>query len=64
MATPTIVGAEPTHTQQTPSVPAFRLSDVLRTTDAKTIGKMYFLASFGFFIIAGAMAMLVRTELA
>ena len=39
-------------------------SNVLRTTDHKTIGKMYFVASFFFFIIGGLMAMLMRAELA
>nr|WP_225984109.1 cytochrome c oxidase subunit I [Epidermidibacterium keratini] len=39
-------------------------SQVLRTTDHKLIGKMYFFASFGFFLIGGLMAMLMRAELA
>ena len=37
---------------------------VLRTTDHKTIGKLYLCTSFGFFFLAGAMAMLMRAELA
>ncbi len=37
---------------------------VLRTTDHKTIGAMYMVASFGFFIIGGLMAMFMRAELA
>jgi cytochrome c oxidase subunit I len=37
---------------------------LLRTTDAKTIGLMYLTTSFGFFIAAGAMALLMRAELA
>jgi cytochrome c oxidase subunit I len=37
---------------------------VLRTTDHKTIGKLYLVTSFGFFFLAGAMAMLMRAELA
>src|SRR3954464_2007273 len=41
-----------------------RLSDLLRTTDHKTIGLMYLTASFTFFIIGGLMAMLLRAELA
>src|SRR3954453_21028729 len=41
-----------------------RLSNLLRTTDHKTIGLMYLTASFVFFIIGGLMAMLMRAELA
>ncbi len=41
-----------------------RLSNLLRTTDHKTIGLMYTTASFMFFIIGGIMAMLMRAELA
>jgi cytochrome c oxidase subunit 1 len=37
---------------------------VLRTTDHKTIGRLYLVSSFGFFFAAGAMAMLMRAELA
>jgi cytochrome c oxidase subunit 1 len=40
------------------------LSQMLRTTDAKTIGLMYLFTSFGFFLIGGVMALLMRTELA
>jgi cytochrome c oxidase subunit 1 len=37
---------------------------MLRTTDAKTIGLMYLTTSFAFFLVGGAMALLMRTELA
>ncbi|MBA3417156.1 MAG: cbb3-type cytochrome c oxidase subunit I, partial [Geodermatophilaceae bacterium] len=37
---------------------------VLRTTDHKTIGVMYTVASFGFFMLGGLMAMFMRAELA
>src|ERR1700742_716298 len=37
---------------------------MLRTTDPKQIGIMYLTASFGFFLIGGVMALLMRTELA
>jgi cytochrome c oxidase subunit 1 len=40
------------------------LTRVLRTTDAKQIGLMYFTTSFGFFLIGGVMALLIRGELA
>ncbi|MDX6287909.1 MAG: cytochrome c oxidase subunit [Frankiales bacterium] len=36
----------------------------LTTTDHKTIGSLYLITSFGFFIAAGIMAELMRTELA
>ena len=41
-----------------------RLSNLLRTTDHKTIGLMYLTTSFTFFIVGGLMAMLMRGELA
>jgi cytochrome c oxidase subunit I len=41
-----------------------RLSNLLRTTDHKTIGLMYMTASFMFFIAGGIMAMMMRAELA
>ncbi|HEY0401640.1 MAG TPA: cbb3-type cytochrome c oxidase subunit I, partial [Blastococcus sp.] len=41
-----------------------RLSNLLRTTDHKTIGLMYLTTSFSFFILGGVMAMLMRGELA
>jgi cytochrome c oxidase subunit I len=37
---------------------------VLRTTDAKQIGVLYLVTSFGFFLVGGLMALLMRTELA
>jgi cytochrome c oxidase subunit 1 len=37
---------------------------MLRTTDHKTIGLMYLITSFIFFILGGAMALLMRAELA
>jgi len=36
---------------------------ILTTTDHKVIGYMYLVASFGFFLIAGVMALLMRAEL-
>ena len=41
-----------------------RLSNLLRTTDHKTIGLMYLATSFVWFVIGGLMAMLMRGELA
>ncbi|MFC0534185.1 aa3-type cytochrome oxidase subunit I [Phytohabitans kaempferiae] len=40
------------------------LARLLRTTDAKQIGLLYLTTSFGFFLAAGIMAMLMRGELA
>ncbi len=40
------------------------LSRILRTTDAKTIGLMYLVTSFVFFLLGGLMALLMRAELA
>jgi cytochrome c oxidase subunit 1 len=40
------------------------LLGLLRTTDHKQIGLMYLVTSFGFFVTGGAMAMLMRGELA
>ncbi|SHE51841.1 aa3-type cytochrome oxidase subunit I [Streptoalloteichus hindustanus] len=41
-----------------------RLVALLRTTDPKQIGLLYLVTSFGFFLVGGAMAMLLRGELA
>ncbi|CAN5327721.1 cytochrome c oxidase subunit I [soil metagenome] len=38
--------------------------NLLRTTDHKTIGNMYLVTSFGFFLAGGVMAMIMRAELA
>jgi cytochrome c oxidase subunit 1 len=40
------------------------LARMLRTTDAKQIGMMYLVTSFGFFFVGGLMALLMRGELA
>jgi cytochrome c oxidase subunit 1 len=40
------------------------LSRLLRTTDAKQIGLMYLMSAFGFFMVGGAMALVMRAELA
>lgn len=36
---------------------------ILTTTDHKTLGIMYIVMSFGFFLIAGLLALLIRAEL-
>src|SRR3954469_5726634 len=41
-----------------------RLTSLLRTTDHKTIGLMYLVTAFLWFIAGGFMAMLMRAELA
>ena len=40
------------------------LSELLRTTDHKLIGRMYMVTSFVFFVLGGALALLMRAELA
>jgi cytochrome c oxidase subunit 1 len=45
-------------------VPGNALARLLRTTDAKQIGIMYMVTAFGFFFVGGAMALLMRAELA
>src|SRR3989440_3415089 len=40
------------------------LARLLRTTDAKQIGLMYLVTSFGFFFVGGVLALLMRAELA
>src|SRR5919112_1311989 len=44
--------------------PGAKIVKVVTTTDHKTIGLLYLCTSFGFFLAAGAMAMLIRAELA
>ncbi|WP_329244808.1 cytochrome c oxidase subunit I [Actinoallomurus sp. NBC_01490] len=41
-----------------------RIGDVLATTDHKVVGYLYLGTSFTFFLVGGAMAMLMRAELA
>ncbi|MFC5720990.1 cytochrome c oxidase subunit I [Streptomyces gamaensis] len=41
-----------------------RIRDYLTTTDHKTIGNMYLVTAFGFFLVGGLLAMLMRAELA
>ncbi|WP_255951454.1 aa3-type cytochrome oxidase subunit I [Streptomyces odontomachi] len=41
-----------------------RLLDYLTTTDHKVIGNLYMATAFGFFLLAGGLAMLMRAELA
>jgi cytochrome c oxidase subunit 1 len=61
-----LTGATSTPVQarrQNPS-PGQKIVKVLTTTDHKTIGLLYLTSSFGFFLAAGFMAMLMRAELA
>jgi cytochrome c oxidase subunit 1 len=60
-------GPVPIETRPYPVRPAVKgatLLRLLRTTDPKQIGIMYMVTSFGFFMVGGLMAMLLRTELA
>src|SRR5215216_3740198 len=45
------------------SLPGGAIAQLLRTTDAKQIGLMYLTASFGFFLVGGLLALLMRAEL-
>ncbi|MFC5066179.1 cytochrome c oxidase subunit I, partial [Actinomycetospora atypica] len=46
------------------ALPGSRLMHFLRTTDPKDIGILYLVTSFGFFLAAGLMALVMRAELA
>ncbi|MFC7549926.1 cytochrome c oxidase subunit I [Plantactinospora sp. GCM10030261] len=46
------------------AVPGNALTRLLRTTDAKQIGLLYLTTAFGFFVVGGFMALLMRAELA
>jgi cytochrome c oxidase subunit 1 len=46
------------------SLPGSVLGGLLSTTDAKQVGLMYLVTSFGFFGVGGSMALLMRAELA
>jgi len=59
---PRPISAYPGPVRQPPKGSA--LSRLLRTTDAKQIGLMYLVTSFGFFFAGGLMALLMRAELA
>src|SRR4051794_239544 len=63
----TAIAPQPIISRPSPAhvaVKGSRLSNLLRTTDHKTIGLMYLTVSFTFFIFGGVMAMLMRAELA
>jgi cytochrome c oxidase subunit 1 len=63
----TLTAPSPIVSRPDPVRPASRGSvflDLLRTTDHKTIGKMYLVTAFGFFLAGGLMALLMRGELA
>ncbi|MCX5202165.1 cytochrome c oxidase subunit I [Streptomyces sp. NBC_00237] len=60
-----------TETVEAPAAPPARdrrpgrvVVDWLTTTDHKKIGHLYLITSFGFFLVAGVMALLMRAELA
>jgi cytochrome c oxidase subunit 1 len=63
----TAVAPQPIATRPFPAREAVKGSFLLRmfrTTDHKQIGILYLVTSFAFFMVGGAMAMLMRTELA
>jgi cytochrome c oxidase subunit I len=57
---PVVERAYPVHKLR----PGVALLGYLRTTDPKTLGKMYICTAFFFFMVGGAMALLMRAELA
>src|SRR3954462_7789891 len=63
----TAIAPQPIISRPSPAhvaVKGSRLSNLLRTTDHKTIGLMYLATSFAYFLAGGLMAMLMRGELA
>ncbi|MGI8698064.1 MAG: cbb3-type cytochrome c oxidase subunit I, partial [Mycobacteriales bacterium] len=56
--------AAPSVTRQVRVQPGSRVVAWITTTDHKVIGYLYLITSFGFFLAAGLMAELMRTELA
>ncbi|WP_116051138.1 cytochrome c oxidase subunit I [Amycolatopsis palatopharyngis] len=60
---PTSPGATP-HRSRKKDARGNRLLNLLKTTDHKEIGLLYLVTSFGFFMAGGAMALLMRSELA
>jgi cytochrome c oxidase subunit I len=63
----TTVAPKPIVTRPYPvrqSIRGSAFARLLRTTDAKQIGLLYLVTAFGFFLIGGLMALLMRAELA
>ncbi|WP_431784249.1 aa3-type cytochrome oxidase subunit I [Streptomyces chumphonensis] len=65
-AAPVGVGPEgrPAEPGEEPRRLGRRVTEWLRTTDHKVIGNLYLVTSFGFFLFAGLLTLLMRTELA
>ena len=64
---PDPVAPQPVAIRPAPARDAARgalLSQLLRTTDHKSIGRMYMVTSFVFFMLGGVLALLMRAELA
>ncbi|AWK75553.1 cytochrome c oxidase subunit I [Rhodococcus oxybenzonivorans] len=64
----TATGVRPIEARR-PYPPRYRrkgsfIYDMISTTDPKTLGLMYLVTAFGFFLAGGLMAMLIRAELA
>jgi len=54
----------PVEVRRPRAAPGSKIGKVLTTTDHKTIGLLYLVTSFGFFLFSGALAELMRAELA
>ncbi|HTJ32707.1 MAG TPA: cytochrome c oxidase subunit I [Dactylosporangium sp.] len=64
-----VLPVDPVHAPRLPgplrrTAPGSRVVEFLGTTDAKQIGVLYLVTSFGFFIVGGLLALLMRAELA
>ena len=60
----TLAAPQDTDTVEARPAPGGRLVRLLTTTDHKLIGKMYLATSFGWFLVGGLLALLMRSELA
>ena len=60
----TVLAERPAVEEPEPQPEASGLLRWLTTTDHKVIGKSYLITSFGFFLLAGVMALVMRTQLA
>jgi cytochrome c oxidase subunit 1 len=58
-----VTGATPEVPQPPPRTKGQIVVSWLTSTDHKVIGHLYFITSFGFFLVAGTMALIIRAEL-
>src|SRR3954463_4667288 len=58
------VAVERSASEKDRSRPGRTVLEWITTTDHKVIGNLYMVTAFGFFLVAGVLAMLMRAELA